>query len=70
MMYVMENDPEGHWPISSSNPKLCARLHERDEVLHRLKYRRGYLIDFDYAKFTDEESAVSAGERTVRGSNN
>ena len=63
-MYIFRQHSE-HWPIWSSDQKILGRLSEREEIIQKRKYRRGLLIDFDYSKFTDEESVVSEGERTV-----
>ena len=63
-MYIYHHQSE-HWPIWSSDPMILGRLLKREEIIQKCNYRRGLLIDFDYSKFTDEESVVSEGEQTV-----
>ncbi|KAN0094988.1 hypothetical protein V8E55_003275, partial [Tylopilus felleus] len=63
LMYIYHHQSE-HWSIWSSDPMILGRLLKREEIIQKCNYRRGLLINFNYSKFTDEESVVSEGEQT------
>lgn len=63
-MYVF-NYGKQQWPIRSSDPGTRVLLFQREQILQKRNYRRGLLIDFDYAKFLDADPVVSEGVRTV-----
>ncbi|KAG9309566.1 hypothetical protein JVU11DRAFT_10546 [Chiua virens] len=60
LMYTLSSSVS--WPIHSNDKTICQCLAVCNTIIQQCNFRHGLLIDFNYAKFLDQELLVSEGE--------